>query len=370
MRQAVIYPSTQAHLIIKGGKEKCRSLSTEHIVSIGKRGDKAAILQIFENKCNEEEIASQAIGNIRKRQLDEIRKRMPENKQGYEFKINGHTFVAFIRRLTPSECAELQTIPHDYEFVSSETQQYHGIGNGWNIETIKHIFQFIPEEIKKDMKVLSLFDGISGGQMALNGIGAKVSTYLASEIDKHAIANTMHNFPNTIQLGSVTELNVDEMVQQYGIPNILIGGSPCQGFSMSGKLKGASTSHGEEIYTLDRYLELKARGFEFDDDPFEPPTKKSDIPQPKDRGIVIDDILQDEVGEKYYLKDYIVGKLLDRTEKAKLKDYIGKTQMTLDELSEEIHRLEPQLSKEEIDEIAKNGLKQEVERLKGIYDDT
>lgn len=112
MRQAVIYPSTQAPLIIKGGKEKCRSLSTEHIVSIGKRGDKAAILQIFENMCKEE-IASQAIGNIRKRQLDEIRKRMPENKQGYEFKINGHTFVAFIRRLTPSECAELQTIPHD-----------------------------------------------------------------------------------------------------------------------------------------------------------------------------------------------------------------------------------------------------------------
>lgn len=44
MRQAVIYPSTQAHLFIKGGKEKCRSLSTEHIVSIGKRGDKTAIL--------------------------------------------------------------------------------------------------------------------------------------------------------------------------------------------------------------------------------------------------------------------------------------------------------------------------------------
>lgn len=86
MRQAVIYPSTQANLIIKGGKEKCRSLSTEHIVSIGKRGDKAAILQIFENMRNEEEIASQAIRNIRKRQLEEIRKRMPEDKQGYEIK--------------------------------------------------------------------------------------------------------------------------------------------------------------------------------------------------------------------------------------------------------------------------------------------
>lgn len=443
MRQAVIYPSTQAHLIIKGGKEKCRSLSTEHIVSIGKRGDKAAILQIFENMRNEREIASQAIRNIRKRQLEEIRKRMPEDKQGYEIKINGHTFVSFIRRLTPSECAELQTIPHDYEFVSSETQQYHGIGNGWNIETIKHIFQFIPEEIKKDMKVLSLFDGISGGQMALNGIGANVSTYLASEIDKHAIANT-------IQLGSVTELNVDEMVQQYGIPDILIGGSPCQSFSFSGKMNGMCTTKGEEIYTLDRYLELKAKGFEFegqsylfweymrvltelrkynqnilfflenvemldkwerclshaigvrgvhinsalvsaqqrkriywtnirvkdtgktnlfdfDDDPFEPPTKMSDIPQPKDRGIVIDDILQDEVGEKYYLKDDIVGKLLDRTEKAKLKDYIEKPQMNLEELSEEIHLLEPQLSKEKVTEIAKKGLKQEVGRLKGIY---
>lgn len=450
MRQAVIYPSTQAHLIIKGGKEKCRSLSTEHIVSIGKRGDKAAILQIFEDMCNEEEIALLAIRNIRKRQLEEIRQRMPENKQGYEFKINGHTFVSFIRRLTPSECAELQTIPHDYEFVSSETQQYHGIGNGWNIETIKHIFQFIPEKIKKDMKVLSLFDGISGGQMALNGIGANVSTYLASEIDKHAISNTMHNFPNTIQLGSVTELNVDEIVQKYGVPDILIGGSPCQSFSFSGKMKGMCTTKGEEIYTLDRYLELKAQGFEFEgqsylfweymrvltelrkynhnilfflenvemldkwerclshaigvcgvhinsalvsaqqhkriywtnirvreagrmnlsdfgEDPFEPPTKQTDIPQPKDRGIVIDDILQDEAGEKYYLKDDIVGKLLDRTEKIKLKDYIEKPQMTLEELSEEIHRLKPQLLKEKVVEIAKEGVKQEVERLKGIY---
>lgn len=450
MRQAVIYPSTQAHLIIKGGKEKCRSLSTEHIVSIGKRGDKVAILQIFEDMCNEEEIASQAIVNIRKRQLEGIRQRMPENKQGYEFKINGHTFVSFIRRLTPSECAELQTIPHDYEFVSSETQQYHGIGNGWNIETIKHIFQFIPEEIKKDMKVLSLFDGISGGQMALNGIGANVSTYLASEIDKYAISNTMHNFPNTIQLGSVTELNVDEIVQKYGVPDILIGGSPCQSFSFSGKMIGMCTTKGEEIYTLDRYLELKAQGFEFDgqsylfweymrvltelrkynqnilfflenvemldkwerclshaigvcgvhinsalvsaqqrkriywtnirvketgrmnlfdfgEDPFEPPTKQTDIPQPKDIGIVIDDILQNEAGEKYYLKDDIVGKLLDRTEKIKLKDYIEKPQVTLEELSEEIHRLEPQLSKEKVVEIAKEGIKQEVERLKGIY---
>lgn len=107
--------------------------------------------------------------------------------------------------------------------------------------------------------------------------------------------------------------------------------------------------------------------FDFGDDPFEPPTKQTDIPQPKDRGIVIDDILQNEAGEKYYLKDDIVGKLLDRTEKIKLKDYIEKPQVTLEELSEEIHRLKPQLSKEKVVEIAKEGVKQEVERLKGIY---
>ena len=103
-----------------------------------------------------------------------------------------------------------------------------------------------------------------GGQVSLRGIGANITTYLASEIDKHAIANTMHNFPNTIQLGSVTELNVDEIVEKYGVPDILIGGSPCQSFSFSGKMKGMSTKSGEEIYTLERYLELKSQGFQFE----------------------------------------------------------------------------------------------------------
>lgn len=88
---------------------------------------------------------------------------MPENKQGVEFEANGVKYVAAIRRLTPQECAELQTMPHDYEFVTSETQQYKGLGNGWNIETIKHIFSFIPKIKLNNLKVLSLFDGISGG---------------------------------------------------------------------------------------------------------------------------------------------------------------------------------------------------------------
>jgi DNA (cytosine-5)-methyltransferase 3A len=79
--------------------------------------------------------------------------------------------------------------------------------------------------------VLSLFDGMSCGQIALNRAGISYGKYYASEIDKHAIKVTQHNFPNTIQLGSVTEIKGTDLPQI----DLLIGGSPCQGFSFSGK---------------------------------------------------------------------------------------------------------------------------------------
>ena len=83
----------------------------------------------------------------------------------------------------------------------------------------------------KGITVLSLFDGMSCGQIALREAGIKVNKYFASEIDKHAIAQTQHNFPDTVQLGSVTG------VRAADLPTIdlLIGGSPCQGFSFAGK---------------------------------------------------------------------------------------------------------------------------------------
>ena len=59
----------------------------------------------------------------------------------------------------------------------------------------------------KITNVLSLFDGLSCGQIALNELGIKVEKYYASEIDKYAIMQTQHNFPNTIQLGSVLKIN-------------------------------------------------------------------------------------------------------------------------------------------------------------------
>jgi len=82
------------------------------------------------------------------------------------------------------------------------------------------------------LNVLSLFDGISCGQLALERVGIKVNTYYASEIDKYAIQITQKNYPNTIQLGDINNIDFNEYI---GKIDLLIGGSPCQGFSFAGK---------------------------------------------------------------------------------------------------------------------------------------
>ncbi len=81
------------------------------------------------------------------------------------------------------------------------------------------------------MKVLSCFDGMSCGQIALNKASIDYSTYYASELDKYAIQVTQANYPNTVQLGDIRS------VDPLALPKIdlLIGGSPCQGFSFAGK---------------------------------------------------------------------------------------------------------------------------------------
>jgi DNA (cytosine-5)-methyltransferase 3A len=79
--------------------------------------------------------------------------------------------------------------------------------------------------------VLSLFDGMSCGQIALNRVGIEYDNYFASEIDKHAIKVTQTNYPNTIQFGDVTKVKAENLPKI----DLLIGGSPCQGFSFSGK---------------------------------------------------------------------------------------------------------------------------------------
>ena len=85
------------------------------------------------------------------------------------------------------------------------------------------------------MNVLSLFDGMSCGQIALNKLGIKYDNYFASEIDKYAIQVTQKNYPNTIQVGGV-EFVTKEMINHK--IDLLYGGSPCQSFSNAGNNKG------------------------------------------------------------------------------------------------------------------------------------
>ena len=83
------------------------------------------------------------------------------------------------------------------------------------------------------MNVLSLFDGISAGQVALERAGITVNNYYAAEIDKYAIKVTQANYPDTIQLGDVTKWRDWDI--DWASIDLLIGGSPCQGFSFAGK---------------------------------------------------------------------------------------------------------------------------------------
>ena len=88
--------------------------------------------------------------------------------------------------------------------------------------------------MKQGINVLSLFDGMSCGQIALERAGIKVENYFASEIDKYAIKVTQHNYPNTTQLGDVTEVKAENLPRI----DLLIGGSPCQSLSTSGNGSG------------------------------------------------------------------------------------------------------------------------------------
>lgn len=109
------------------------------------------------------------------------------------------------------------------------------------------------------MNVLSLFDGMSAGQIALERAGIKVDKYFASEIDKHAIKVTKHNYPNTIHIGDVTKVKYEggTLYTENGnydvIIDLIIGGSPCQSISTLGDGTGLAGKSG----LFFKFLELK-----------------------------------------------------------------------------------------------------------------
>ena len=108
------------------------------------------------------------------------------------------------------------------------------------------------------MNVLSLFDGISCGQAALERAGINVDKYFSSEIDEYAIRVTQNNYPNTFQVGDVTKLIPS------GFPKIdlIIGGSPCQGFSFAGKQLNFEDPRSKLFFEFVRLVkELKPKYF-------------------------------------------------------------------------------------------------------------
>jgi site-specific DNA-cytosine methylase len=113
--------------------------------------------------------------------------------------------------------------------------------------------------MSKIKNVLSLFDGMSCGQAALNRAGVKYDNYYASEIEDSAIAIALKNFPNTIHIGSVVDIKPKSLPQI----DLIMFGSPCTDLSRAGKGLGMRTTCGIKVTTLKQYLSLKKEGKEF-----------------------------------------------------------------------------------------------------------
>lgn len=103
------------------------------------------------------------------------------------------------------------------------------------------------------MRVLSLFDGISCGQVALERANIPVEVYYASEIDKYAIQITQKHFPNTIQLGDVTQIDFNPF---KGKIDLIMGGSPCQDLSIAGKRAGLKGERSGLFYKFVEAVEI------------------------------------------------------------------------------------------------------------------
>lgn len=145
-------------------------------------------------------------------------KQMPVYEvRGGRITIKGKTYPIkladgfyIIRKLTVTECKRLQTVPDTYAFPVSDTQAYKMLGNGWTVDVIAHIMGYFEGLTAEPVEVLSMYDGMSCGHIALDKLGADVTAYYATEIDKYAIQTTQHNYPDTVQLGDAFQVRNDD----------------------------------------------------------------------------------------------------------------------------------------------------------------
>lgn len=115
-----------------------------------------------------------------------------------------------IRKLTVTECKRLQTVPDTYAFPVSDTQAYKMLGNGWTVDVIAHIMSHFTGLTEEPVEVLSMYDGMSCGHIALDKLGAEITAYYATEIDKYAVQTTQHNYPDTMQLGDAFQVRAED----------------------------------------------------------------------------------------------------------------------------------------------------------------
>ena len=126
--------------------------------------------------------------------------------RGKQFPIRLPDGYYIIRKLTVAECKRLQTVPEEYIFPVSAAQAYKLLGNGWTVDVVAHILSYCPGLENEDIEVLSMYDGMSCGQIALGKLGAHIKRYYATEIDKYAVQTTQANYPETIQLGDAFQV--------------------------------------------------------------------------------------------------------------------------------------------------------------------
>lgn len=146
------------------------------------------------------------------------KKQMPVYEvRGGRITIKGKTYPIkladgfyIIRKLTVTECKRLQTVPDTYAFPVSDTQAYKMLGNGWTVDVIAHIMSHFTGLTEEPVEVLSMYDGMSCGHIALDKLGAAITAYYATEIDKYAIQTTQHNFPDTVQLGDAFQVRAED----------------------------------------------------------------------------------------------------------------------------------------------------------------
>lgn len=145
-------------------------------------------------------------------------KQMPVYEvRGGRITIKGKTYPIkladgfyIIRKLTVTECKRLQTVPDTYAFPVSDTQAYKMLGNGWTVDVIAHIMSHFTGLTEEPVEVLSMYDGMSCGHIALDKLGAEITTYYATEIDKYAVQTTQHNYPDTMQLGDTFQVRAED----------------------------------------------------------------------------------------------------------------------------------------------------------------